>query len=405
MISVAEALDRLFALAPAPRVEEVPLVEAAGRVLLRPLRASRDQPPFPASAMDGYAVRSVDATPGASLRVVGESAAGHSFAGRVGPGETARILTGAPLPPGADAVVIQEEVTREGDAIVVSPSATAAHVRPAGNDFRAGHEMAAPRRLSPADIALLAAFGHASVPVVKAPEVAILSTGDELVMPGETPGPDQIFAANAFGLHALLREAGARPRIPPIAPDRPEALAFAFDLAQGADLVLTIGGASVGDHDLVAPAARTAGAEIDFHRVAMRPGKPLLAGRFPDGRMLLGMPGNPVSAMVCGTIFLIPLIGAMLGLPPAPAPRVRAVLGAPLGAGGPREHYLRARRGPDGSVTPFDRQDSSLLTTLAEADCLLVQPPHAPALQGGDPVEIVLIRANDLTQNGNSPRT
>jgi molybdopterin molybdotransferase len=265
--------------------------------------------------------------------------------------------------------------------------------------------MAAPRRLSPADIALLAAFGHASVPVVKAPEVAILSTGDELVMPGETPGPDQIFAANAFGLHALLREAGARPRILPIAPDRPEALAFAFDLAQGADLVLTIGGASVGDHDLVAPAARTAGAEIDFHRVAMRPGKPLLAGRFPDGRMLLGMPGNPVSAMVCGTIFLIPLIGAMLGLPPAPAPRVRAVLGAPLGAGSPREHYLRARLRLDGSVIPFGRQDSSLLTTLAEADCLLVQPPHAPALKAGDPVEIVLIRANDLTQNGNSPRT
>lgn len=392
MISVVEALDRLFALAPGPQVEEVPLIEAAGRVLLRPVVAIRDQPPFAASAMDGYAVRAADATPGARLRVVGEAAAGRGFAGRVGSGEAARILTGAPLPGGADAVVIQEEVSREGDAILVSTTAVAAHVRPAGNDFRAGTELPAPRRLSPSDLALVAAFGHATVPVGQRPGVAILSTGDELVMPGELPRPDQVFATNAFGLHALLTREGARPRLLPIAADRPEALAFAFELARGADLMVTIGGASVGDHDLVAPAARAAGAELAFHKVAMRPGKPLLAGRLPDGTMLLGLPGNPVSAMVCGTIFLMPLIRAILGLTAAPAPRETAPLAAPLGAGGPREHYLRASRLADGSVQPCDRQDSSLLSVLAEADCLVVQPPAAPALQAGDSVEIVPIR-------------
>lgn len=392
MIPVAEALERLFALVRAPRVEEVPLTGAAGRVLLRPLAALRDQPPFAASAMDGYAVRSADARPGARLRVVGEAAAGRGFAGRLAPGEAARILTGAPLPDGADAVVIQEEVARDGDAIEVAAGAVAAHVRPAGNDFRAGAILSPPRRLSPADVALLAAFGHAAVPVAARPIVAIVSTGDELVMPGEAPRPDQVFAANGFGLHALLAGEGARPRLLPIAADRPDALAFAFDLAQGADLILTIGGASVGDHDLVAPAARASGAEIAFHKVAMRPGKPLLAGRFPDGTPLLGLPGNPVSAMVCGTIFLLPLVRAMLGLPARAAPRLPARLAAPLPPGGPREHYLRARRLDDRSVRPLARQDSALLSVLAEADCLVVQPAGAPALAVGETVEIIPIR-------------
>jgi len=392
MIPVAEALDRLFALAPAPRIEEVPLAEAGGRVLLRPLRALRAQPPFAASAMDGYALRSADAAAGARLRVVGESAAGRRFAGRVGPGEAARILTGAPLPDGADAVVMQEEVQREGETITLSDTAVATHVRRAGNDFEAGTDLPAPRRLSPADIALLAAFGHATVPVARRPDVAILSTGDELVMPGETPGSDQIFAANAFGLHAMLSREGAHPRLLPIAGDRPEALAQAFDLAWGADLVLTIGGASVGDHDLVAPAARAAGARIDFHKVAMRPGKPLLAGQFPNGSMLLGLPGNPVSAMVCGAVFLLPVIRATLGLPLGPAPRRLARLAAPLGPNGPREHYLRAKRDSEDCVLPFERQDSSLLSVLGRADCLIVQAPGSPGHAAGESVEIIEIQ-------------
>jgi molybdopterin molybdotransferase len=279
-------------------------------------------------------------------------------------------------------VVIQEEVARDGDVIEIADTVAAGHVRPAGNDFRAGAVLS-PRHLSPADVALLAAFGHASVPVARRPSVAILSTGDELVMPGEAPGPDQVYAANAFGLHALLVREGAQPRLLPIAGDRPEALAFTFDLARGADLILTIGGASVGDHDLVAPAARAAGAEIDFHKVAMRPGKPLLAGHFGDGTLLLGLPGNPVSALVCGTIFLLPLVRAMLGLPARVAPRLAARLAEPLPAGGAREHYLRGRRLPDNSVRPLNARtprSSQYLPRPTASWCT----PRAPQRLGQD---------------------
>jgi len=389
LIPVAEALERLFALVVPLGVEEVPLIRAAGRVLARPLTATRAQPPFAASAMDGYAVRAADARPGARLRVVGTSAAGRRFAGVVGAGEAARILTGAPLPEGADAVVMQEDASRDGEAILIGPDARLGHVRPAGNDFAEGATIQAPRRLTAADVALIAAFGIATVPVSRRPDVAIISTGDELAMPGEPAGPDQVYAANAFGLHAMLRAEGARPRLLPIADDSEAGLAQAFGLAEGADLILTIGGASVGDHDLVAPVARALGAELAFHKVAMRPGKPLLAGRMPSGALLLGLPGNPVSAMVCGAIFLSPLIRALQGLPPGPAPRGRARLGADLPANGPREHYLRARIAEDGTAVASDRQDSSLLRVLAGADCLIVQPAGNPWRKTGEWVEIV----------------
>ncbi len=389
MISVGEALDRLFALAGPPNPEGVTLAEAAGRVLLRPVAALRDQPPFPASAMDGYAVRAAEAVAGARLRVVGEAAAGRRFGGLVGPGEAVRILTGAPLPPGADAVVMQEDAPRDGEHVTVGPAARTGHVRAAGSDFRAGAELAAPKRLSPADVALLAAFGRPEVTVARRPAVALISTGDELVMPGETAGPDTIFAANAFGLHAQLAREGAAPRLLPIADDSEAGLRQAFELAEGCDLVVTIGGASVGDHDLVAPVARALGAELSFHRIAMRPGKPILAGRLASGAVLLGLPGNPVSAMVCGTVFMQPLVRAMLGLPPAPAARRLARLAVALPPNGPREHYLRARTGPDGTVEPFGRQDSSLLSVLAEADCLVVQAPGDPGRQAGEPVAVV----------------
>lgn len=389
MISVQEALDRLFALAAPPDPEDVPLTEAVGRVLLRPLCALRDQPPFAASAMDGFAVRAAEAVAGARLRVVGESAAGRGFAGEVGPGEAVRILTGAPLPRGADAVVMQEDAPRQGEHVVIGPEARAGHVRAAGIDFRAGAVLAAPRRLSPADVALLAAFGRPQVTAARRPSVALISTGDELVMPGEAAGPDAIFAANAFGLHAQLAREGAAPRLLPIADDSEAGLRQAFELAEGCDLVVTIGGASVGDHDLVAPVAQAIGAELSFHRIAMRPGKPILAGRLPSGAILLGLPGNPVSAMVCGTVFMLPLLRAMLGLPPAPAPRRSAALAAPLPPNGPREHYLRGRVRPDGAVEPFDKQDSSLLSVLAEADCLVVQPPGDPGRDPGEAVDVV----------------
>jgi molybdopterin molybdotransferase len=381
VISVSEALDRLFALATPLAVEMVPLAQAAGRVLARPVVAERDQPPFAASAMDGYAVS--EAAPGARLRVIGESAAGHGFAGPVGPGEAVRIFTGAPLPAGAHRVVIQEDVTREGAGIVIGAEPDPGpYIRPAGTDFAAGAEIPAPRRLRPADIALLAAMNIATVPVTRQPRVALISTGDELVMPGEAPGRDQIITSNTFGLAALLRGLGALPRILPIARDNTASLKTVFGLVDDADLVLTVGGASVGDHDLVAPVLAELGMERAFHKVAMRPGKPLMSGRFGQAT-LIGLPGNPVSAMVCGHVFVAPVVRALLGLGAAPAPRRHAALAVDLPANGPREHYMRARL-DDRGLTPFERQDSSLLSVLGEADALLIRPAGDPPRAAGE---------------------
>jgi molybdopterin molybdotransferase len=392
MIPVAEALDRLFSLVSPLPVEEVPLTAALGRVLARPIAARRDQPPFAASAMDGYAIRATDAQPGTRLQVIAESAAGRRATTAVTPGSAIRIFTGAPLPDGADLVILQEDTLRDGATITLTDrveTRAGANIRPAGNDFRAGATLSGPRRLTPADIALAAAMGHARLPVTRAPDVVLIATGDELVPPGDQPGPDQIAASNSYGLHALLTALGARPRLLPIARDDLASLDQAFALARGADLVVTIGGASVGDHDLVARAAQVAGMEPTFHKVAMRPGKPLMAGRL-HGTALLGLPGNPVSAMVCGHVFMAPMLGVLQGLPAAPAPRRTMALATALAPNGPREHYLRARRDAAG-VTPFSRQDSSLLTLLAEADCLLVQPPNDPGGHPGDPVQIIEI--------------
>lgn len=390
MIPVAEALERLFALATPLATEEVALTEALGRVLRAPIAAGRDQPPFAASAMDGYAVRDADTRPGARLRLIGEAAAGHGFAGRVGPGETARIFTGAPVPEGADRVVIQEDTERDGDSVILGTDISEnRNIRPAGADFRVGDQLTAPRRLRPADLALAAAMNHARLVVTRQPQVAIIATGDELVSPGGDPGPDQIIASNAYGLHAMVAQAGARPRLLPIAGDSMAALRQAFALAAGADLVVTIGGASVGDHDLVGAAAAEAGLDRAFWKVAMRPGKPLMAGKIGDS-LLLGLPGNPVSSMVCGHVFMLPLIRALQGLPPGPAPRRRLPLAAGLAANGPREHYLRASIGRSGA-TAFSKQDSSLLSVLSEADCLIVQPPGDPAREAGETVEVIAL--------------
>jgi molybdopterin molybdotransferase len=388
MISVAEALERLFALVEPLEAERVPLREAAGRVLAADAVASRDQPPFPASAMDGYAVRAEEVTPGARFRVIGEAPAGRRFAGRVGPGDAVRIFTGAPMPHGADRVVIQEDTTREGEAVIVTGApGPGPHVRPAGADFRAGDRLAAPRRLSAADVALIAAMNLPEVQVARRPGVAILSTGDELVMPGEDPGEDQIVASNAFGLKALLEAEGAEARLLPVARDTQESLRAGFELAADADLILTVGGASVGDHDLVAPVAQALGMDTAFYKVAMRPGKPLMAGRLGAAAMI-GLPGNPVSAIVCGTVFVAPVIRKMLGLGAAPAPRRRAALARGVARNGPREHYMRARLTPHG-LDPFDSQDSALLSLLAEADALLVRPPDDGPREAGEPVDYI----------------
>ncbi|KAJ31355.1 gephyrin-like molybdotransferase Glp [Sulfitobacter pontiacus] len=383
MISVSDALSHLFDLVTATEVEAVPLRQAAGRVLARDVVAIRTQPPFAASSMDGYALRQTEVEPDAMFKVIGEAAAGHRFDGVVKAGQAVRIFTGAPVPEGADFVVIQEDTTRRGDLIMLGHDiGPKTNIRPAGGDFHAGDTMDAPHLLRPADIALLASMNVATVPVYAKPRVAIIATGDELVQPGEVPNPDQIIASNTYGLAALLEQHGAQCRMIPIARDTVPSLTQAFTMAQDADLIITIGGASVGDHDLVAPVAAQMGMDQSFYKVAMRPGKPLMAGQLRDVPMI-GLPGNPVSAMVCGTVFIVPVLRKMLGLPAAPAARVDLPLGVNLPANGPREHYMRAMV-RDGAVLPEDNQDSSLLGILSRADVLMVRPPHDGARAAGE---------------------
>jgi molybdopterin molybdotransferase len=384
MISVEEALARCLALvAPLPS-ETVHLADAAGRWMSAPAVATRDQPPFAASAMDGYAVQG-DPGPDDNFLVIGEAGAGHAFAGKVGPGQAVRIFTGAPLPEGATRIIIQEDVVRLDDRILLKEGLdTATHIRPLGQDFRAGDNLG-PRRLRPNDLALLAAMNIPAVQAVRRPVVAIIATGDELVMPGENPRSDQIIASNSFALKAMVEAEGAVARLLPIARDTEAELAMVLGLAEGADLIVTIGGASVGDHDLV---GRVAGLEHSFWKLALRPGKPLMAGRL-NGTPMLGLPGNPVSAIVCGHLFLLPMVRAMLGDPaPAPLPR-KARLTVDLPPNGPRAHYMRARlTQTDGlpDIAPFDRQDSALLSILGQANALLIRPIDAPACHAGDTV-------------------
>jgi molybdopterin molybdotransferase len=390
MISVPQALEHLFALAAPLEAETVPLRAAAGRVLAHPATATRDQPPFAASAMDGYAVNAADVRPSATFQVIGEAAAGRAFDGPVGPGQAARIFTGAPLPAGTDRVVIQEDVTRSGTQITLKADLDArAYVRPAGADFRIGDSMEAPRLLTPRDVALLASMNIPKVQVTRRPVVALIATGDELVMPGEVPASDQIIASNGFGLAAMIEAHGAEARLLPIARDTRASLRTAFGLAAGADLIVTIGGASVGDHDLVGPVAEDLGMQRAFYKLAMRPGKPLMAGRM-GGSAMIGLPGNPVSSMVCGHVFIVPVLRAMLGLGAAPAPRKKAPLAVDVGANGPREHYMRAALTSDGLI-PSDRQDSALLQELARADVLLVRAANDGTRQAGDIMEYIAL--------------
>lgn len=383
MIPVEEALTRCLALvAPLPP-ETVPLAQAAGRWMCAPAVATRDQPPFDASAMDGYAVMG-DPGPDDSFVVIGEAGAGHAFSGQVGPGQAVRIFTGAPVPAGATRVIIQEDVVRLDDRILLKEGLdSGSHIRPRGQDFRAGDSLS-PRRLRANDLALLAAMNIPAVQARRKPVVALVATGDELVMPGEDPSPDQIIASNGFALKALIEAEGGTARMLPIARDTEAELATVLDLAEGADLIVTIGGASVGDHDLV---GKVAGFEAAFWKIAMRPGKPLMAGRL-KGVPMLGLPGNPVSAIVCAHLFLLPMVRALLG-DPAPAPQPHSArLAVDLPANGPRAHYMRARlaSGEPPRITPFDRQDSALLSILGQADALLIRPVEAAACHAGDTV-------------------
>lgn len=369
--------------------EIIDLGVAHGRILATDVAARLTQPPFAASAMDGFAVRFAD-LPG-PWRVIGESAAGRGFAGVVEARTAVRIFTGAPMPIAADTIVVQEEIAGDGATATLTgdgPPHLGAHVRAAGQDFAAGAPLlCAGDCLTPPRLGLLAAAGHVAVDVVRRPRICLIATGDELVQPGTTPGPDQIVSSNPMMLAALFTAAGAVITDPGIIPDRREALAAALQSAN-ADLIITIGGASVGDHDLVVPVLRDLGAEIDFWKIAMRPGKPMLAGRLGAARVI-GLPGNPVSAYVCALLFAVPLI-ARLGGREAVLPELFLPLAAPLPANGNRRDHLRARRTSNGALA-FASQDSARLGVLAAADLLIVRDIDAPPAAAGDIVRCIAL--------------
>ncbi|MDF1587201.1 molybdopterin molybdotransferase MoeA [Marinimicrococcus flavescens] len=388
MLAVAEARARILeALNPGPG-EWLPLSEALDRVLAADLVARRSQPPCAVSAMDGYAVRAGETqAPERWFGVVGESRAGGPPPPPVGAGQAVRIFTGAPLPEGADAIAIQENARREGSRVRFLRACTAGEfVRPAGLDFAEGWTgLAAGMLLGPLELGLAGAMGHGWLPVRRRPRVAILATGDELVRPGEPVPPAGIVSSNSTALAALVRRWGGEPVDLGIAADHHDALADALSQARGADLLLTTGGASVGEYDLLRPALGEAGMELDFWKIAMRPGKPLIFGKVM-GVPLLGLPGNPVSAAVCAVVFLRPVLQQLLGRPTG-LPLESAPLAAPLQANDEREEYMRAtiEQGPSGPVLrPASRQDSSMFATLARADALVVRPPHAPPAAAGE---------------------
>ena len=396
MIPVAEAVARITAaFAPLP-AETVPLAAAHGRVLAADIEARITQPPFAVSAMDGYAARAADiAEVPATLRQIGSVPAGTRFKGRVGPGETVRIFTGAPVPEGADTIVIQENTRAEGDRVTVHESAQAGrYIRPAGLDFRAGEVgVRAGRRLDARAIGLAAAMNQPWLSVRRKPRIALLATGDEIVMPGEPLGESQIVSSNTHALRAVVEGSGADAIDLGIARDDAESLVRLAAGARGTDLLVTTGGASVGEHDLIRSALKDEGLALDFWKIAMRPGKPLMFGTV-GGTRLLGLPGNPVSSLVCALIFLRPAIARMLGTDEGAQPMTqRATLGADVGENDERQDYLRAelRRAGDGALvaTPFPKQDSSMLSLLVRAQCLVVRPPHAPAAPQGTAVEII----------------
>ena len=402
MLSVEEARARILAALAPVGTEWVGIAEAWGRVLAAPVTARHDKPLADVSAMDGYAVRSADcAAIPARLKVIGRAPAGHLFAGAVGPGEAVRVFTGSVIPAGADAVVIQED-TDLGEATVEVRFAPrpGQHIRRRAGDFAAGETLLAPgRRLTARDIGIAAAADRPWLAVHRRPRVAILATGDEVARPGERVPAGGVISSNSLALAAMVRAAGGAPVDLGIAPDDLAAIAAAARAAAGSDLIVTSGGASVGAHDLVRDALAPAGLELAFWKIAMRPGKPFMFGRVGP-TPLLGLPGNPVSALVCGLLFLVPAIERLAGLPsPAPQP-VRALAGRALPANDNRADHLRASlaRREDGTLvaTPFPVQDSSLLAGFARAEALILRPPHAPAVAAGEAVEVLLLGGRDM---------
>lgn len=402
LLPVEEALARLLSRAePVNRTETEAIGAALGRVLAKPLAARLTQPPFDASAMDGYALRAADiASIGSKLTVIGESAAGRGFSGRVGEGQAVRIFTGAPMPEGADTVLLQEDALRLEDGRIKNTFVPerGRHVRPRGQDFAEGEiVLTEGMRLDAGRLLVAAGMNHGQVEVYARPKVAILSTGDELKAPGEELGPNQIVASNSIAVAALAREAGAEVIDLGIVPDDVEQIAAAARKAGeiGADVLVTLGGASVGDYDLVQSTLKSVGMELDFWKIAMRPGKPLMYGRLGD-KPMLGLPGNPVSALVCALLFLKPAIARLQGGDTA-LHTTLARLGADMAANDSREDYVRASldhiHGELPVATPARIQDSSMLSALARAGCLIIRSPHAPAMKASEIVTVLPLRA------------
>ena len=401
LMPVADALTAILAGAEPLPEESVALDAAYHRVLARDLAAMRTQPPQTMSAMDGYAVRSTDASQaGARVKVIGEVPAGRPFGGAIAPGEAVRIFTGGVIPEGADAIVIQEDTVVDGGHISITEAAVAGrHIRPAGIDFRKGDVLLAKgSRLTDRDLSLAAGMNYPEIPVRRRPKVAILATGDELVMPGSSPEPGQIVYSNGYALHALARREGADTLDLGIAPDSFEATREGIRRARdsGADVLVTTGGASVGDHDFVKRSLESEGVAIAFWKIAMRPGKPMMHGRIGQMRVI-GLPGNPVSSYVCSFLFLVPLIRALSGSRVVHHPREKALLGRDVAANDLREDYLRARleTRSDGALiaVPVQHQDSSLLANLAAARALVIRPPFAPKASAGTACEILRLPA------------
>jgi len=395
VISVEEALSRLLAPLEKLPPEQISIVDGLGRVLAEDVAARRTQPPFAVSAMDGYAVRAEDlAAVPVELRIVAEVPAGAGFGGHVGAREAARIFTGAPLPAGTDTIVIQEDTQRDGDRVQVREGAPRGrYVRREGLDFSEGEVLLrAGRRLTARDIGLLAAMNRPWLFVHRRPRIGILSTGDEIVMPGDPIGPHQIVSSNSLALAAFVATCGGIPVSVGNAPDDPAALRQVATATRGVDLLVTTGGASVGEHDLVRDALAADGLELDFWQIAMRPGKPLMVGRY-QGTPMVGLPGNPVSTMVCALLFLRPALDRLSGAPTVEEAAPTARLGVALPKNDRRQDYLRSRlaRAADGTleVFPFEVQDSSMMRLLSAADCLVVRPPHAAPIGAGATVPIV----------------
>ncbi len=395
MISVEQARARILAALAPLAPEQVSLEAALGRVLAEDVAARLTQPPFSISAMDGYAVRARDvAKAPVALRVVGAAPAGAAFEGKIGKGEAVRIFTGGAVPDGADTIIIQENTDRGDETVTVREGAKpGTYIRGAGLDFKENDVLLREGKvLTARDIGLAAAMNRPWLAVRRKPRVAILATGDEVVMPGEPLGPGQFVSSNGVSLAAFISANGGAPLDLGIARDNAESIQAKAEGARGTDLLVTTGGVSVGDHDLVPTALAQRGLEVDFWRVAMRPGKPLMFGRFGETPML-GLPGNPVSVLVCALLFLRPALATMLGVLEVETRGTTALLGKDLGENGRREDYLRATLSRDGEgnliAVPFGLQDSSMLSTLARADCLIKRPPFVPPAKAGEPVEII----------------